>query len=211
MSYGLKIYRDDGSLFISPDVAPMNYIGKFRYTGNSTIQTNVPTWANIISFIRNDTNTGAAYVVPRDVGGVWHLDVNTNATDGYIYVFANIVTVTTGVGMAVYNASGVMVWNTDCLPLQVLSVDNPFGGGSGQGANYDVDVGVPAAVISGMSSTFLTVLSGAEQLYIYGTMVARAYGNIIGAYARDGVQIQGAAPTARFKQRYLYIDTRFYP
>lgn len=212
MSYGLKIYREDGSLFISPDVTPLNYIGKFRFEGNTTLFTGVPASVNIMSFIRNDTSTGAAYVIPVQSGGQWNLSVDTNNSSGYVYVFADVVTVTTGIGLAVYNAYGKMVWNTDCIPLQINYVDNPYNGtGSGPNVNYDVDVGVPAAVISGMSSTYLIALNPAESLYIYGTMVARAYGNIVGAYARDGEQVHGIPPTARFKKQYLYIDTNFYP
>lgn len=211
MSYGIKIFRDDGSLFISPEVTPMNFITRYRFTGPTTFHTDIPATANVISFIRNDNVNGAAYVIPKAVNGKWDLALNGNNNGGYVYVFANIVPITSGVGLAVYNAAGEMTWNTDCLPLELNFVNNPWNGsGSGAGANYDVNVGLPAAVVSGMSSTFLIPLDPGTTLYIYGTLTARAYGNIVGGREIYSEQIDGQPPTPLFKKQYIYIDTRLY-
>ena len=211
MSYGLKIFREDGSRFISPEGTPMNFIGVYRFTGNMTIPTDIPATANVISFIRNDSATGAAYVIPVASNGKWNLNLNCNGVGGHVYVFANVVPIAHGVGMAVYNSNGDMVWNTDCLPLELHFVDNPWNGsGNGNGANYDVNVGLPAAVVSGMSSNYLVPLDPAAGIYIYGTLTARAYGNIVGGYSIYSEQINGQAPTPRFKKQYIYIDTRLY-
>lgn len=208
--YGLKIYRDDGSLFMSPDVTPMNYIGKYRYTANGTIQLDVPDTASLMPFIRNDNVNGATHITWSTSGGKWRISVNTTGA-GWIYVFANIVTVEHGTGMAVYDADGKMTWNTDCLPLEIMTVPNPWDGTSMTSAVYDVNVGVPVAVMPGICSNYLIILDPARPLYIYGSMVARAYGNTVGAIVWAGEQTSARPPSPRFRKDYLYIDTRLYP
>lgn len=43
MAYGLQIFRDDGSLWMSPDVTPMNFIKKIRFNaGSGELATGIP-------------------------------------------------------------------------------------------------------------------------------------------------------------------------
>ncbi len=210
--YGLKIYREDGSLFISPDVTPMNYVGKYRYTGNGSIQLDIPGTASIMPFLRNDNVNGATHLTWAVSGGKWHINVNTVGA-GWIYVFATIVTVEHGFGLAVYDSNGKMTWNTDCLPLDIMSVPNPWDGTPINSSTvvYDVNVGVPAAVMPGICSNYLIILEPQTPLYIYGSMIARAYGTTVGASTWSGQQINARPPSPRFRANYIYIDTRLYP
>ncbi|WP_061284692.1 hypothetical protein [Kluyvera cryocrescens] len=210
--YGLKIYRDDGSLFISPDVTPMNYVGKYRYTGNGTIQLDIPDTASIMPFLRNDDVNGATHLTWTVSGGKWWINVNTTGA-GWVYVFATIVTVEHGYGLAVYDSNGKMTWNTDCLPLDINATPNPWNGApiNSSTVKIDVDVGLPAAIMPGICSNYLLILSSSEHIYIYGSMVARAYGNIVGAHVWDGTQINSQPPSPRFRKDFIYIDTRLYP
>ncbi len=210
--YGLKIYRDDGILFMSPDVTPMNYVGKYRYTDNCIIQLSVPDTANIMPFIRNDDVNGVTHLTWATSGGKWYINVNTSGA-GWVYVFANIVTVEHGIGLAVYDVNGRMIWNTDCLPLAIMTAPNPWDGSpiNSSSTVYDVNVGFPAAVMPGICSNYLIVLNPQMPLYLYGSMVARAYDNTVGARVWNGQQINGRPPLPKFRVNYIYIDTRLYP
>ncbi|MGI3453599.1 hypothetical protein ACRQQF_30365, partial [Citrobacter arsenatis] len=105
----------------------MNYVGKYRYTDNSIIQLSVPDTANIMPFIRNDDVNGVTHLTWATSGGKWYINVNTSGA-GWVYVFANIVTVEHGIGLAVYDVNGRMIWNTDCLPLAIMTAPNPWDG-----------------------------------------------------------------------------------
>lgn len=209
MAYGLQIFRDDGSLFISPDVVPLNYVGKLNYSGIGSLSTSVPSGKSLIVFIRNDAPNSATRVVTINSGSNWVINITQTNSGGTIYLFANMVTTTSGYGIAVYNAGGEMTWNTDMLPLQVFSVNNPYG--VSQRDTYSIETGVQVAVAPGVCSTFIAVLNAPQNIYLWGAMSAGAYGSQIYGVRTSSVQVNGQQKTWKYKESFLCIDVSKYP
>lgn len=215
-AYGLKVFRDDGSLFISPDVVPLNYIKKVQYYFNLNpyrISTGIPADRSIKFFIRTTTDEyGGAIVKPVNSGGYWDLEVSRSHGSGYIYLFANMVTKTSGYGVAVYNQSGQMTWNTDMIPLQLYSIRNPSG--ISDRNQIRIPVGFNVAVSPGLCSTYLIVVPpAAEEIRIIGGMICTGVRSEIVINTAWAYQSSGSIsnPPTRYKENLLYINTDMYP
>jgi hypothetical protein len=209
MTYGLQIFRDDGSLWMSPDVTPLNYIGKIAFGGTGTITTSVPSGKNLMVFIRNDVATSATRITTSNAGAVWTITITQTNSGGLLYLFANMVTSTTGFGVAVYNAAGEMTWNTDMLPMQFFNVNNPYG--VSQTGNYSIDTGVQIAVAPGVCSTYIAVLNAPQNIYLWGAISAGASGTSIYGVRSTGVQVNGQRQVWKYKEFFLCIDVSKYP
>jgi len=208
MAYGLKIYRPDGSLWISPDVTPLNYMGRIGF-GNGTYNTGIPSNKSLMFFARHDAPHGAGLFVPNNSGATWVITVTNAAAGGQLYLFSNHVINQHGYGVAVFNAAGEMVWNTDMRPLQVFRIANP------QGVNmngaFEVPVGVQVAVNPGVCSTWIAPIDPAAGIYLTGAMLAGAYGSTIYGTRINGDQTGGGMPVWRYKDEFIYIDVSKYP
>jgi hypothetical protein len=209
MPYGLEIFREDGSLWISPDVTPLNYIGKMTFTGTGGITTSVPSGRNLLVFIRNNAASAATRITTSNAGSTWVINITQTNSTGTLYLFSNMVTTTSGYGVAVYNASGQMVWNTDMLPLQVFNVSNPYG--VSQTGNYTIETGVQLAVAPGVCSTYIAVLNAPQNIYLWGAINAGAYGSQIYGVRTSGVQVEGQRQVWKYKESFLCIDISKYP
>lgn len=209
MAFGLQIFRDDGSLWISPDVTPLNYVGKIAFNETGVITTSIPSGKNLIVFVRNNAASSATRMTTSKSGSVWTINItNTNST-GTLYLFSNMVTSTTGYGVAVYNASKEMVWNTDMLPLQVFTVNNPYG--VSQTGNYSIETGTQLAVAPGVCSTYIAMLDPGTNTYLWGNINVGAYGSTIYGVRTTGVQVNGQRQVWKYKENFLCIDISKYP
>lgn len=209
MAYGLQIFREDGSLWMSPDVTPMNFIAKIRFNaGGGDLYTGIPDWKSIVFFVRHDREHGLGRFTQVKINGQWVIRYNTARVSGSLYVFANWVNVTSGYGIAVYNAGGEMVWNTDMLPLQVTYIDNPYG--VDQRGDITLPVGFNVAVLPGVCSTWLAPLEPAQHIFLVGSMLAGAAFNNIYISRWEGYQVQGTTPAWRYKDRFLCINVDYY-
>lgn len=208
MAYGLQIFRDDGSLWISPDVTPLNYMGKISFA-NGTVDTGISSSKSLMFFVRHNGPDGAGTFIPNNSGSTWEITITGSNYSGLIYLFSNTVKSQSGYGVAVYNSSGEMTWNTDMLPLQVLKVNNPYG--VTQTGSFTVSAGVPVAVNPGICSTWLAVLNPSAGQYIIGAIAAGAYGNTIYGTRIGGEEIVGQRPVYRYKEVFLCIDVSKYP
>lgn len=209
MAYGLQIFRDDGSLWVSPDVTPLNFIGKIAFGGTGTITTSVPSGKSLMVFIRNDAASAATRITTSNAGAVWTITITQTTSGGLLYLFANMVTSSTGFGVAVYNAAGEMTWNTDMLPMQFFAVNNPYG--VSQTGNYSIDTGVQIAVAPGVCSTYIAVLNAPQNIYLWGVISAGANGTSIYGVRSSGVQVSGQRQVWKYKESFLCIDVSKYP
>lgn len=208
MSYGLQFFRSDGSLWISPDVTPLNYIGKISYGGVGSFTTSIPSNKNLMLFVRNSSANAASRITTTISGGVWIINVIQSNSGGEIYLFSNMVTTTSGWGVAVYNTSGEMVWNTDMRPLQIFTVGNPYG--VSQNGNYSIETGVQVAVAPGVCSTYIAMLDPGANVYLWGAISAGAYGSAIYGVRTSGIQVNGQQRTWKYKELFLCIDVSLY-
>ncbi|XTZ40280.1 hypothetical protein ACQYRI_10120 [Salmonella enterica] len=208
MGYGLKIYRNDGSLWISPDVTPLNYMGKIAF-GNGPYATNVPSNKALMIFVRHNGPDGAGLFIPNNSGSIWTIAVTNANYGGLIYLFSNTVLNEHGYGIAVYGPTGEMTWNTDMLPLQVFRVTNPSP--VNQQGSFYVSTGVQVAVNPGVCSTWTAPIDPSAHIFLTGAMAAGAYGDRVYGTRIDGRQVSGGSPAYRYKDQFICIDTSKYP
>ncbi|HCD3187927.1 TPA: hypothetical protein NBM92_002225 [Klebsiella oxytoca] len=209
MAYGLQIFRDDGSLWMSPDVTPMNFIKKIRFNaGSGELATGIPEGKSIAFFVRHDQEHGRGLFSQIKNGGQWNIKYKDARVAGYLYIFANWVNKTSGYGVAVYNAGAEMVWNTGMLPLQLTYIDNPYG--VDQRGDITIGVGFNVAVLPGVCSTWLAPLEPAHHIFLVGSLLAGASGNNIYITRYDGTQVNGTTPAWRYRDKFLCINTDYY-
>ncbi len=206
MSYGLQIFRSDGSVWINPDVTPLNYMGKISFT-NGTVDTGIPSSKSLMFFVQHSGANGAGTFLPNNTGSTWKIVVEDANYGGQIYLFSNSVKNQTGYGIAVYNSAGEMTWNTDMLPLQVIKIANPYG--VNQTSSFTIAAGVSVAVNPGICSTWLATTGSGS--YLVGAMVAGAYGTSIYGTRISGVSATGPIPAYQYKANFLCIDVSLYP
>ncbi|EKJ8218458.1 hypothetical protein [Citrobacter sedlakii] len=208
MAYGLQIFRNDGSLWISPDVTPLNFMGKVRFS-NGVVNTGIPSNKSLMFFVRHDGPHGAGIFIPSNSGGSWIITVTYANYSGDIYLFSNHVKSQHGWGVAVYNSAQEMVWNTDMRPLQVFRLNNPQG--INQNAAFTVAAGRPVAVNPGICSTWIAPIDPAAGIFLTGAMAAGAYGDTVYGTRINGRQQGGGVPAWRYKDKFICIDTSLYP
>lgn len=210
MAYGLQIFRDDGSLWMSPDVTPINYIGNLRYGGTGALVTSVPSYKTLMVFIRNDAAAAGTRITLNNSGATWVINIIQTESSGFIYLFSNMVTSTSGWGVAVYNGAGEMVWNTDMLPLQFFTVPNPYG--IDQTGSFAIQTGIQLAVAPGICSTWLAPLDPGAGKYLWGEIHAGANGSVIYGVRSNGIEVTGqGVPRWKYKESFLCIDVTRYP
>ncbi|UYK09136.1 hypothetical protein [Yersinia enterocolitica] len=118
MSYGMQILRDDGYLWLSPDITPMNLIQKIRVTTNNTYQTNVPSGKACLGFLRTDGNTTFELKFSNS-GANWSFTAEKGTGSGWVYIFSNIALVSSGYGIKLFNVAGELIYSTDSIPLMI--------------------------------------------------------------------------------------------
>jgi hypothetical protein len=207
MSYELQITGDDGRLWISPDFVPLNFQRKIAFSGNGSYDTGVSASNRMMFFVRNSAAFIAADFTLSQ-SGTWIINVSSANGGGTFYIFADIATIKSTYGIAVYSAAGKLLWCTDMLPLMLRRINNPQ---AITNTNYTVETGVNLAVYPGIVSTYRQVLNPGQNIYIYGFMGCGAYGTSVTVGQMYTEQLSGGTPEpARFKQEFLYIDVSLY-
>jgi len=209
MPYGLQIFRSDGSLWISPDVTPLNYIGKMQFSSTGTYATSIPASKSMMVFLRNDAGGVGTMLSQSTANGAWQINITQTGSSGTLYLFSNMVTTSHGYGIATYNSAGEMIWNTDQLPLQVLSVTNPYG--ASQTGSFSINTGIQLAVSPGICSTYIAPINPAAGQFLYGAMFTGANGTTIYGSRAYAIQVGGALPAYKYKENFYYIDISKYP
>ncbi|UTJ46570.1 hypothetical protein NLZ15_17240 [Atlantibacter subterranea] len=210
MTYGLQIFRDDGSLWMSPDVTPINYIGNLRYSGVGALVTSVPSSKALMVFIRNDAAAAGTRITLNNSGTTWVINIIQTESSGLIYLFSNMVTSTSGWGVAVYNSAGEMTWNTDMLPLQIFTVANPYG--INQTGSYSIETGVQLAIAPGICSTWLAPVNQGGGRYLWGEIHVGASGSVIYGVRSNGIEVTDTGvPRWKYKENFVCIDITKYP
>lgn len=208
MSWGVELFRDDGSLFTSPDVSPLNLVQKLYVGADAAVQTNVPIDRACMVFIRNDNAYEGARITRFNSNGYWAIQTLGCIGNNWLYIFSNYVPNPSGWGVQTYDAYGTPLWNTGLRPLQIIRHGNPFG--LSQQSNAVIDVGYPVAVVPGMVSTWVAPLNPAQGLYLVGNMTVGAVGNSITAKAVTGSQVSGGFPRNLYKNVFICINTNMY-
>lgn len=207
MTYGLQITGDDGRLWMSPDFVPLNFQRKIGFSGNGSYDTGIPASSRMMFFVRN----GAAFIAADftlSQSGNWIINVSAANGGGTFYIFADVATIKSTYGIAVYSAAGKLLWCTDMLPLMLRRINNPQAITS---SNYTVETGINLAVYPGIVSTYRQVLNPGQNIYIYGYMGCGAFGTSVTVAQMYTEQLSGGTPEpARFKQEFLYIDVSLY-
>lgn len=205
MAYGIQILKPDGTLWLSPDVTPLNLIQKIRVNTNNTYQTTIPSGKSCVGFVRTDANT-CFEVKFINSGSNWSFTVAKGAGSGWVYVFSNIALVESGYGIKLFNETGGLIYTTDSIPLQVEKYPVTNQGDD----TVIVDIGKQVAVLSALVATRLTALDLPTQMFLFGYNWSLAFGNSIGHRATYSEQVQGQRPTFKFKEYLYYIDCSIY-
>ncbi|EFP0252754.1 hypothetical protein HLW95_004951 [Salmonella enterica] len=159
MTFGVSITDAQGRQWISPLAPPMNLVSRFQWTlhpegrQQQYINTGVPAHLNSVIFIRqvSGNQTFSGQMVNR--GGSWLYEVNTAGSGGFanpvdsvfiVYVFANMVTVSGGWGIQIYDKNGNVAWDARMLPLEVNAYNIPQ-------TDIPVNMGHGVAVMPGLS------------------------------------------------------------
>ncbi|EKN3986534.1 TPA: hypothetical protein ACVBYD_000802 [Yersinia enterocolitica] len=205
MSYGMQILRDDGYLWLSPDITPLNLIQKIRITTNNTYQTNVPSNKTCLGFYRTDSNT-TFEIKYSNSGANWSFTAAKGMGSGWVYIFSNIALVSSGYGIKLFNELGELTYSTDSIPLMI----NKYPVVNIGDATSITDIGKQVAVMPGLVATRLTALNPALGIYLFGYNWSLAFGTSIGHQNTFSEQIEGQRPTFKFKQYIYYIDCSIY-
>ncbi|MBS6032054.1 MAG: hypothetical protein KIB40_02695 [Pantoea sp.] len=187
MAFGAQILKDDGTLWMSPDVTPMNLYQKFTQSFNAdtslstTIQLSVPASNPCMVFTRTGGG-GIAYGMTQQ-NGYWSLSITGCATDNgssgtvnvTFYVFTNLVTVPSRYSAAYYDSAGVMRWHAEMRPLQIFQ--RSVSGLPGRGS---FDAGFTSAVSSIYSGlSVVNYAPGTPPVYYWGSWAWRSTGSSI--------------------------------
>lgn len=142
--FGAQINAPDGTVWLSPDVTPLNMVqridraGLSATSGNVAIQTNVPQNRPIIVFGRATNNNGVGFAtVLTKANGYWVVNIraamiqsgNPTTYTARLYIFSNFVpsTASKDWGIRYYNASEELVWQADMRPLEMKKASFPNG------------------------------------------------------------------------------------
>lgn len=207
MSYGLQIMKDDGTLWVSPEVTPLNFISKtqIQATEGASYQSSVPSSKNAVFFVRYNA-VGVVSFDDSDINGYRGLTVKKtlNVSTVDIYCFANLAIRKSDYGIFIFNSSGELVYSCDMKPLEIKST-----GISVSGDGTIIDMGTPVAVMpffSGRTSQSNSSLGG-YNIFDYHT---GATGNSV---LNRRLQISsGASGGAGFayQNTAFYIETNIY-
>ncbi len=187
MAFGMEIRQADGTLWMSPDVTPLNLIKKISQTFTAsypftatTIATGVPSGNACMVFCKSTSGGGVAYTMDIS-GGYWVITVRGCSTENggsggsvpiTFYVFANMVTTPSRYSLAYYDADGVMRWHAEMRPLEVFA-QTP-GGVPPRGK---IEIGFNVAVCSVYSGTQMVLYQGGTPpLYTWMNFAYRAFG-----------------------------------
>lgn len=218
--YGAMIRRDDGSMWLSPDVTPLNMVQRFDW--NVTVgaqgwvwQTDVPDYEPFMCFSRDLNNTGISWAATAfKQNGRWAVRLivvknytqnkGNNATTLRFYVFSSYVPPGPNYSIFYFNAQGKMVWRGDMRPLQVEQRDMPSGAGI-------VDIGEAVAVCASLCGFSLESISpGVPSIYIYMTWAYIARGNTVERTIVDDLQTTQDIGGGYDVRSFFYIRTRVY-
>ncbi|MCW2479734.1 hypothetical protein [Candidatus Symbiopectobacterium sp. NZEC135] len=202
MPWGAVITRDDGSLWLSPDFTPLNFIEKGIIVANGdAFVTSIPTSKNVIFFINQSADN---YVACQqiEVDGYHALRVNSSYPGTLpirVYCFANMaLQPKANYGLYFYNASGELTYSLDMLPLDMRTVAVDI-----SAAGVKQDMGRPVAVIPTASGRVMLPNSSVGGFDVWDLHLG-ATGNYVINRPRLIAQGQSGA------NNYIYIDRAFY-
>lgn len=142
MSFGFAIRNPSGRLWMSPEVSPMNLIERLTITAahGATFTTSIPKDIPIMIFVSYAKKVNTYMFEQTEVSGFHAYKISGGvfifypATSGIpeeykvgnhqtslmtVYVFAAMAKKTTRYGLAIYNASGRLVYSAQMRPLQL--------------------------------------------------------------------------------------------
>lgn len=130
MAYGLIIRKDNGAVWIAPDVKVMNLIHRYQgwWQSGHAIGTNIPTGTPVMAFARflDGSDQNSMFMQKFDNGGTVGYRFVGNTGSGrnmVIYIFAAMVNQSWGYGMRIFDAQGRETWNANMLPLEIHMMD----------------------------------------------------------------------------------------
>lgn len=152
MSYGARLYDENGRLFADVGIESYHYWGRIDFTPGVGYQEvsvfNIPTsvpvsaflWCNLEDASNWGDNQGAFYM--KDVGGRWvfgfrngpviHPAVKNTFKSGTLFVFVPARHIPQDdYGMQLFNGNGVRVFDSARPLLQIAGLANPNGQGAG--------------------------------------------------------------------------------
>lgn len=141
--YGMSILKSDGSMWLSPDFTPQNLINKGTISGDagSTLNTDIPVDKTCFFFVRGGK---VAHVQFEQFNNGGKHALRVSAYDSHpgtitVYAFGDVVTPHSGYGIAMYNASGQMIYHGEMRPLDAEQVS--------VGDNFEKDMGYQCAIM----------------------------------------------------------------
>jgi len=186
--FGGKIIAPDGTVWLAPDVTPMNLVTRVDINFNTLtaagnwVSTGVPGTLPIMYFSRCLNADVGVGVVAENVNGQWRLSVraarNYNGTNQNVtfrfYIFSNFVPDNqTTHGIKFFDAAGRLTWTCDMIPLQMFktSIDSSI---------PRVDVGFLVATIPQFVKHSTEFYSpGTPPVYIFFDWAFKAYGSVV--------------------------------
>lgn len=206
MSYITKITRPDGSLWMSPDVTPMNMIDRYEQTfGTGTvIITRVPVGTPCVYFLRRTQAAQVGIKIidrprPSQNRFVELLCQSTNNIlfSGVLYVFAPMVIDVPRWRFVINNRNGDIVYSAHMRPLEIHEANRPAG-------NYNpIPIGEPVAALP-MPIEWHTNNANARLSY-----VPIGYGNNLNIDICD-IEYTPIDEHELYKTKVMYIKTRIY-
>ncbi|MBG6248810.1 MULTISPECIES: hypothetical protein [Symbiopectobacterium] len=202
MSWGATITRQDGSIWLSPEFTPMNFMGKGVISAvGSSFVTQIPQQKTAMFFIRQSSDSYAA-CQQVTVNGYHTLRLNSaypTALPVTVYCFANMVLPpSNNYGLYFYGTSGELVYSLDMLPLDMRTIHVDI-----SASCVKQDMGKPVAVMPTASGRLFisnSSIGGADVLDLY----LGATGNFVINRPR---QIAAGSSSGT---SYPYIDKAFY-
>lgn len=188
MSYGMQILRPDGNLWLSPEVTPMNLIDKGVMAGinGEVFQTRIPSGIPAIFFVRMQNELYASFSqIDQNGYNSLRIDVNAGVGSIHIYAFAAMVVAPPAFGIAMYDASGKMIYHGNMRPLECYQV-------ASEGTNTRIDVGYLAAVCPVQMSVYSVVNSSVGGWNIF-VSSSSASGSIVSTPSRQVANTSGPA------------------
>ncbi|UBX30823.1 hypothetical protein [Arsenophonus apicola] len=218
--YGGKIISEKGTVWISPDVTPLNLVKRVDLTITTgtfgqIIKTEIPNNRPIVFFTRVFSDKIGVAAVPLNSNGQWSLEIRaarnakgtTESVKIRFYIFSNFVPkdVSSDWGIQYFNAKGELTWTGDMIPLEVYSGVAP------NDSNYKVDVGFTCAVAPYFSASYTAgFIPSKPPVYIWITNAWKAYGNVISSYIVDNINSSSSGYDQFYSNNYYYIKASNY-
>lgn len=217
--FGGKIIAPDGTVWLAPDVTPMNLVTRIDINFNTLsaagnwVPTGVPATLPIMYFSRCLNADVGVGVVPETVDGQWRLSVraarNNNGTNQNVtfrfYIFSIFVPDNqTTHGIKFFDGSGHLTWTCDMIPLQMFktTIDSSY---------QEKDVGFLVATMPQFVKHSTEYYSpGNPPVYLFFDWAFKAYGSKITLWPVQDYQASSDVGTPFEFRDCFYINASIY-